>query len=199
MRDVGFPFELYKNSIRYLGTIEVPEVVALLDKVSSDDDKTALALYVFLCADRTDNNPIKNYASSEIPVQASNIVFKTSSVEDSKHSALAEDISKAIRGYKRVFSNKLQTDIDLYDEKLYQFMDLLGETTPQIVKNEHDVSGTVKFTTNVDIITGILEEIIKIILNKAAIVGMQNGGKFIPSLRGGLSPNSKGKLTKIKD
>ena len=112
----------------------------------------------------------------------------------------AKNFPPVIKEYKASCTNKIQKELDLYDTKIFQFISLLEDpkNTPTILRNEHDISGKISYSTNIDILTTILDNVVKIIVDKATVVGMKKGGKFLKSLRGGLSPNTKGKTTQIK-
>jgi hypothetical protein len=92
--------------------------------------------------------------------------------------------------------DKVQRDVDLYDKKIFQFIDLLTDVKnkPTIKKNVHDKKGTVSYSSNLSIISNVLESVLKIIYDKAQVVNVQKGGKFVKSLRGTLSPLNKGKI-----
>ena len=104
-------------------------------------------------------------------------------------------ISNGIKAYKESV-NDLQKDIDIYDKKIYQFITLLENTKPEIVRNTHETRESVSFSTNIDIINLVLDNSINIILDKADLVLLQQTGKFQGSLRGKLSPNAKGTMNK---
>jgi len=187
-------FILYKEKLKLADDAAVPPS---LTKLMKDDKANALkwALYVFLRADRTGDNPIKDIPEPRNPKMAKTLAFGDKNLFKKEHLELAE---KAVTEYKKDHYDETQADIDLYDKKMVEFMQLLEETKPVIVRNVHDTTGKVSFTTNVDIITSILDNVIKIIIDKATMVGLQKSGNSIVHLRGGLSPNNKGKLLKMK-
>jgi len=186
-------FELYKEGLKLAKGAYIPDS---LDELMREDKSNALkwALYVFLCADRTDDNPIKDIPEPRVATMAKHLSFGDDKVLDQDHLKLA---TKAIDEYKKDNFDETQADIDLYDKKMVEFMTLLEETTPVIVKNVHEITEKISYTTNVDIITAILDNVIKIIIDKATMVGLQNTGNSVVTLRGGLSPNNKGKLPKM--
>ena len=186
-------FTLYKEKIKLDKDAYIPPSLLKIKSMVDDEEYIKMALYVFLNADRTDDNPIKDIPKPSRHQKAAKIAFD-GVLPDAKLVTLAQ---KAIKEYKEHFFDKTQSDIDLYDNKMVEFMQLLKDTEPRIVKNVHEQSGKVSYTTNIDIITAILDNVIKIIIDKSIMVGLQRSGNSVVTLRGGLSPNSKGNLTKI--
>ena len=158
-------------------------------------DSLMILKYIFLMYDRTEMNPLAAFPISERSLRARKIAFGDSKIIIKK--LFPKDvklITSAIKEYEGLI-DKIQRDIDLYDKKMYQFINLLKDNKPEIIKNTHDISGRVTFSTNIDIITTILDNSINIILDKAVLTLMKKTGKFSNELRGSLSPNIKGKLT----
>ena len=85
--------------------------------------------------------------------------------------------------YLKAQSTGLQKEIDLYDKKIYQFIDLLRSTEPEIIKNIHEITGKVSFTTNIDIINSVLENVIDIVSNKLKLKEMKKTGRYTSTLR----------------
>ena len=185
-------FILYKEKIKYDKKAWIPP--SLKEIIDKENESTGVkwGLYVFLTADRTGDNPIKDIPETKREALAKKIAFEDGIGSD-RYSELA---TKAIKEYKDHYFDKTQADIDLYDKKMIEFMDLLRRTKPKIVKNINAKTENISFTTNINIITTVLENIIKIIIDKAVMVGLQSTGNSTTSLRGGLSPNSKGKFNK---
>lgn len=192
--------QLYKGKI-IIDRENLPKSSAINEIVNTlkAADATKILIYIYLMYDRSDENPIREFPSSERNKRAKLIAFK--STNQSITTLYPNDIKlikKAIRQYQNETVDKLQRDIDLYDKKMYQFIDLLNNNEPEIIKNVHDISERVTFSTNIDIITTILDNSINIILDKAALTLMKKTGKFVSELRGSLSPLIKGKLTTNK-
>ena len=194
-------FYLYKEQLTLdENKIEVPSLKTLIGKLSKKDGLN-LALYIFLIHDRSEDNPIKDMSESERLQEAGDLVYNDSNIIiDTVYPKHSKDIQTAIRDYTRIMTDKMQKELDLYDIKIYQFIDLLEDpdNAPQINKNEHELSGAISYSTNMDILTSILDNVIDIIVDKATVLGMKKSGKFLKSLRGGLSPNTKGKTLQIK-
>ncbi len=187
---------LYKGKIT-INKEDLPESEAIrtiVDKFKVDDALKVL-MFIYLVFNRSDENPIREFPISERSRRAKQIAFKDSTTNLEtlfpKHKKL---IGRSIKEYESMMVDKIQRDIDLYDKKMYQFITLLKENEPEIKKNVHDLSGRVTYSTNLDIITTILDNSINIILDKAALTLMKKTGKFSNDLRGGLSPHVKGKL-----
>ncbi len=185
-------FTLYKEKIKIAKNAYIPPSLLKLKKLVDEETYMQWAMYIFLNADRTDDNPIKDIPKPQVASMAARLAF-----DNNLPKANIELAVEAIKEYKEHFFDKTQADIDLYDNKMVEFMTLLKNTTPKIVKNVHEQTGKVSYTTNIDIITAILDNVIKIIIDKATMVGLQKSGNSVVMLRGGISPNSKGKLTKI--
>jgi len=181
---------LYKNKLIYDTTKWQPPSLKKLIALCKTPC-TSWGLYVFLVGDRSDNNPIKDIPEETRPTIAAKLAFSGTVPDSKEKKALAV---KAIKEYKEHYYDRMQADIDLYDKKMIQFIDLLDDTEPVIRKNTHEKSGKISFTTNVDIITSTLENIMKVITDKAIVTGLLKSGNSMAGLRGSLSPNIKGKL-----
>jgi len=186
---------LYKEEVAInKKDIEIPSILEIIDTLPKED-YTKVILYIFLTEDRSNDNPIKDLQHSIRKRKAKEIVFGDANFNFWKTYAKYTDlITRAIADYSAESIDKIQKDIDLYDNKMYQFKELLDNTEPEIIKNTHELSGRVTFSTNIDILTVILDNIINIIIDKNKLVTMQKTGKFDGRLRGRLSPNTKGKL-----
>lgn len=188
-------FEYYKGKIILKSEkIQCSSLKKFVEKLKAEK-ALAVAQYVFLVADRSDDNPIKNLKLSERLVEAE-AVSKVFSVCDTQITSQLEILCEK---YSLEMSDKLQNDIDVYDKKMFEYIDLLQTTTPIITKTEAEKSENVYFTSNMKIIADILNSTMDTMVDKSSIVGMKKGGKFIQSLRGGLSPNSRGKTTQMTD
>jgi hypothetical protein len=187
-------FDLYKEDIRLKReNVDVPEVSDLIESLS-DDKALAITLYIFLMHDRTEENPLRDLPEKERSAEALTI----SKVDLNEYDDNA--VSKAVSGYIKAKHNPIQKDIDVYSKKLYEFIDLLEETTPEIIKNIHDITGKVSYTTNVDIITTTLDNALSIIVEKSVLQEMKKTGKYDQRLRHTLSNKNKTRLlNKIKD
>lgn len=173
-----------------------PAIRKIVDTFKAVDALKVL-MYMYLMYNRSDENPIKEFPVSERNRRAKELAFKDTTV--TVKTLFPKDIklvTQAFKEYEKLVVDKIQRDIDLYDKKMYQFITLLSENKPEIIKNTHDISGKVTFSTNIDIITTVLDNSINIILDKAALTLMKKSGKFSNELRGMLSPNVRGKLTK---
>jgi hypothetical protein len=186
-------FDLYKEKIRLRkDDIDVPEILDLIEGL--DDDKALkIVLYIFLLYDRTDENPIRELPIKEREKEALEITgINFKDYDESK-------LNLAIHKFKGK-AHKLQHDIDAYDKKLFEFIDLLADTDPDIIKNTHEVSGKISFSTNIDIITTALDNSLNIIMDKIILTDMKRSGKFVRQLRGKLSSQKQKKLlNKIKN
>lgn len=181
--------------------IEVPSLKKLVGKLKKDE-ALQLCLFLFLVYDRSDENPMKDLSESERRKDAGSTIFGDEEVNLIEIFPGNDTLIRtSIEEYVAIGKNdKMQKELDLYDKKIYQFIAQLEDpkNAPKIVRNEHDLSGKVSFTTNIDILTQILDDVIKIIYDKATVLGMKKSGKFLKGLRGGLSPNMKGKTKQIE-
>jgi len=184
-------FELYKESVLPINA-EIPEELRPLLKYKSGEN---LLLYAYLLVSRSKDNPIKDLRESERKTMAFSIAFKNAkSFNDLYTEKEKSEINKVIKEYKRSQSTGIQRDLDLYDKKIYQFIDLLNSMEPEIIKNEHEISGRITFSTNIDIINLVLENSIEIILDKLALQELKTTGKTTDRLRGSLSNKNRNKL-----
>jgi len=186
---------LYKEEVAInKSDIKIQSILEVIDTLPKED-YTKVLLFIFLTEDRSNDNPIKDLQYTIRKRKAKEIVFGNANFNFWKIYAKYTDlITRAIADYVIESIDKIQKDIDLYDNKMYQFKELLDTTEPEIIKNTHELSGRITFSTNIDILTVILDNIINIIIDKNKLVTMQKTGKFDGSLRGRLSPNTKGKL-----
>jgi len=183
-------FDLYNGEIRLLKkNIKIQEILDLIKKLS-DKDARATVLYIFLLYDRSNDNPLKNLPEKERRLEAKEI----SGIDFDKVDS--ELLAKAIKAYKKENIDDLQKELDLYDKKLFEFIELLEDedSTPQIIKNEHESTGKISFSTNIDIITNALENALTIIVDKAVLADMKSTGKYNQRLRGTLSKSKQKKL-----
>ena len=185
-------FDLYKEKIRLKkDEIDVPEILDLIEDLD-DDEALKVVLYIFLAYDRSDENPLRDLPLEERLREAKEITKIDLNTYDSSK------LNLAIHKFKGK-AHKMQHDIDAYDNKLFEFIDLLNDTEPEIIKNVHEVSGKISFSTNIDIITTALENSLNIIMDKMVLTDMKRSGKFVQQLRGRLSPQKQKKLlNKIK-
>lgn len=172
-----------------------PSIKKIIDTFT-EEDALQVIMYIYLLYNRSDENPIKEFPISERSRRARKLAFGDATITIQVLFPKSEKlIGKAIKEYEKETIDKIQKDIDLYDKKMYQFISMLNENEPTILKNVHEHSAKTIFTTNIDIITTILDNSINIILDKAALTLLKKTGKFSNDLRGKLSPNVKGKLT----
>lgn len=194
-------FVSYKNSLKIdESKIEVPSLKLLVGKMG-DKDAIDLSLYLFLIHERGEENPMRDLSERERVKEVGLMIYGDASIDIcAKYPTHSKLISDAINEFKSKV-DKVQKELDLYDNKLFQFIDLLEDpdNEPKIIKNEHEISGKISYSTNISILTKVLENVIKIIVDKSAIQAMKKGGRYLKPLRGGLSPNSKGKVTTMKD
>ena len=185
-------FDLYKEETRLQKEkIDVPEILDLIEGL--DDEKAkAIVMYIFLVYDRTDDNPLCDLPMQERVVEAKSVT--NIDLKDYDQSKL----NLAIDKYKQKYDD-MQHDIDAYDHKLFEFIDLLEDTDPDIIKNTHELNGKISFSTNIDIIITALENSLNIIMDKVVLTDMKRSGKYVKQLRGTLSPRKQKKLlTQIK-
>ncbi len=189
-------FQLYKGKIALDKKHENFPSVKKIDDLFHDEDALSIILFIYLTIDRSDDNPIKDFPEEERIEEAQEIAFgdRGTSIEE-KYSDDMGLIQEVINRYKKDNIDKIQRDIDLYDKKMYQFIKLMDDNKPKVIKNTHDITEKVSFSTNIGILTTILDNSINIILDKALLVNMKKSGKFNGNLRGRLSPNTRSILT----
>lgn len=185
--------QLYKNKI-IIDKEKLPDLESVKQIVDTfkEEDSLKVLMYMYLVYNRSDENPIKEFPMIERIRWAKDIAFKNT--KDTLESLFPKEIkliNKAFKEYESLFLDDLQRQIDLSDKKMYEFIKLLDDNKPVIVRNEHEISGRVTFSTNIDIVTSILDNSIEIILEKAALISLKQTGKFSHALRGGLSLKKK--------
>jgi hypothetical protein len=187
---------LYKNKIA-INHDEIPDLLSVKKLLTTlkEEDATKVLMYMYLLINRSDENPIREFPIGERTRRAKLIAFgETTETIMSLYPDHTKLISQMFKEYEVLVVDKIQKNIDLYDKKMYQFIQLLSDNEPEIIKNTHEISDRVTFSTNIDIITAVLENSVDIILDKAALILMKKTGKFSNDLRGCLSPNIKGQL-----
>ena len=191
-------FKLYKEKITLDKEHENFPSVKEVDNAFYEDEALAIILFIYLITDRSDDNPIKDFPEEERVLEALEVAFGDSDLSlEERYADDMDLIERTIAQYKKDNVDKIQKDIDLYDKKMYQFIDLLRhkDNKPKVIKNTHEITDKVSFSTNIEILTTILDNSINIILDKALLVNMKKSGKFNGNLRGKLSPNTRSKLT----
>jgi len=186
---------LYKGKIKVdEDNLRKSESIAKIASTFSSDMATKILIYIYLMYNRSEDNPFKDFSEEERSHRSKEVAFGSSSpIADYFSTEELRLITKAIKEYSEEFVDKMQKDIDLYDKKMYEFIELLDKNKPEIQKNIHTISSKVSFSTNIDIITSVLDNAIEIILDKAALTHLKKTGKWSSELRGGLSPHVKGK------
>jgi len=183
-------FELYNGKIRLVeDNISYPIFKEWMSKLSAEKARKRV-LFVFLYASRSNDNPIKDYEEKARRAEALRLVYgsKPPAEEEMK------ELIYAAKQYYRDEHDKLQKEIDLYDKKIFQFIELLDKTEPEIVRNEHEITGKVTFATNIDIINGVLENSLSVILDKASLQSLQKSGHYNKDLRPSLDNKKRDKL-----
>ncbi len=178
-------------------TLKYKEFSALLKKDNTIGNK--LLLYVYLLCDMSMGNPIKDVAYTDRQKEALSVVFNSETYDIKKE--LGEDWNKltiaAINCYNKNIVLEEEKDIYAYDKKMDQFRAMLLETIPRIEKNINK-NEAISFSTNIEIINSVLEDIVSLIQTKSSIVSMIVQGTIPKHLRGGLSPLTTGKLNTTK-
>lgn len=178
-------------------SLEYKEFTDLLDK--DEEIGNQLLLYVFLMCDISSNNPIRDVPYKEKEAEARAVIF-----DDPDYNVFKElgkewhdMLVAAIKCYEKNIVTDEEKDIYAYDKKMDQFREMLLETLPKIEKN-FGTTG-VSYSTNIDIINNVLEDIVTLIQTKASLVSMMVQGTVPKHLRGGLSPLSTGQINTIKN
>lgn len=194
-------FKLYKEKLML--DIENIELKTLLKIVEMDVDKgkpTALKalLYIFFVSDLSDDNPLRDIAYYEKREESLFRAFGDRNYDIQKELGKKwfDAIYKGIAEYQKEKVPDSHRDIYTYDKKMDQMRQMLEDMEPEIKKGEAD-NGTISYNHNLKIMTKTLDGIIKLIQTKMAVVSMYVEGKIPRSLRGGLSPLTKGTI-KIK-
>lgn len=180
-----------------ISKIDNPDLLDLVELDVSKDKGTALKalLYIFFCFDLSDDNPLKDIAYNNKRAESMLRAFGAEDYDiyEELGEEWEETIHRASLSYDMSHVKDYQRDIYTYDKKMDQTREMLNKTKPRIIKNEPD-KGTVTYSTNIGIINKALASVLTIIQTKASMVSMHIEGIVPKSLRGGLSPLSKGKI-----
>lgn len=154
-----------------------------------------ILIYVFLTSDLSASNPILEIPYSHMDEEARLIAFgdRKFDIEKEFGSKWAQLAQEAVFVYKKEYVSDVQKDIRAYDRKLDQFREMLIKTHPTIEKNTNSY-GAVSYATNIEIINSVLKDIVSLIQSKASLISMMVQGTIPKHLRGGLSPNTRGKI-----
>lgn len=156
---------------------------------------TQILIYVLLSCDLSADNPILEIPYSRRDEEARLISFGKFDFNIEKEFG-PEWEQLALEGkrvYKLEYVTDEQKDISAYDKKLDQFLEMLETTHPTIERNENSY-GAISYSTNIDIINGVLRDIVSLIQAKASLISMMVQGTIPKHLRGGLSPLSRGQV-----
>jgi hypothetical protein len=153
-----------------------------------------ILLYVFLVCDISYDNPIRDVPYIDKQREAAMVIF------DDEDYSIYNNLGKewndltieAIKCYDKEVVQDEDKDIYAYDKKMDQFREILMETVPRIEKNFGPNS--ISYSTNIEIINTVLEDIVTLIQTKASMVSMIVQGTVPKHLRGGLSPLTKGDI-----
>jgi len=177
---------LYRGKVKVdPKSLKTKELINLYNRDKKESTKALL--YVYLAKDEESDNPFRNLSYKEREKEAEMRIYG----EDGIPEDWVEDIQRAMDTYPLT---EEQISIYTYNKKMDELGELLRNTKPKIQKNEHATTGTVSFTTNIDIINAILKDITNIIQAKASLVALYTTGRIPKYLRGGLSPLATGKI-----
>jgi len=153
-----------------------------------------ILLYVFLVCDISYDNPIRDVPYVDKQREAAMVAFNDEdySIYNTLGKEWHELTIEAIKCYDKEIVQDEDKDVYAYDKKMDQFREMLMETTPRIEKNFGP--DTISYSTNIDIINNVLEDIVTLIQTKASMVSMIVQGTVPKHLRGGLSPLTKGDI-----
>jgi len=178
-------------------TLKYKEFTAIMKKDNVIGNK--ILLYVYLLCDMSMSNPIKDVAYTDRQKEALSVVFDSETYAIEKE--LGSDWNKltiaAINCYNKNIVLEEEKDIYAYDKKMDQFRAMLLDTVPRIEKNVNK-NEIVSFSTNIEIINSVLEDIVALIQTKSSLVSMIVQGTIPKHLRGGLSPLTTGKINTTK-
>lgn len=166
-----------------------------LQKVKRGDE---CLLYVFLSCDLSWDNPILEIPFTNKDFEAKLLAFGdgTYDIEKKLGPKTRIMVEEACAVYRKEIVLDEQKDIAAYDRKMDQFLEMLKNTTPTIEKNTSGESGVVSYSTNIEIINGVLQDIVVMIQSKSSLIAMMVQGTVPKNLRGGLSPLTLGRFKK---
>lgn len=186
-------FYLYKSELKV--RLDGTEPIIFKKILDKDPVKGIKAmLYIFFACDESKNNPIKDVPFNEREEHALLNAFgsKTYNIQ-----SLGTDwytlITNGKEAYKKEIVKDEAKDLAVYDKKLDQFRTMLAATIPTIERNINK-DGSITFSTNIDIINGVLANVVSLINTKASLVSMYLNGDASKVTRSGLSPLSRGEF-----
>lgn len=166
-----------------------------LQKVKKGDE---CLLYVFLSCDLSWDNPILEIPFTDKEFEAKLLAFGDGKydIEQKLGPKTRVMVEEACAVYRKEIVLDEQKDIAAYDRKMDQFLEMLKNTVPTIEKNTSGESGVVSYSTNIEIINGVLQDIVVMIQSKSSLIAMMVQGTVPKNLRGGLSPLTLGRFKK---
>lgn len=162
------------------------------DKTKSKNKANSMLHFVFLMADITEDNPLRDAPPEKREEEAKFRAFKR---KDKKFSDKElELLSAAIDKYAYLNTSPDERMLQVFDEKIKEITDLLENTKPETIKNVEN--GVVTFASNSKIITDGLSKISKIRKTRAQILSSIKNEAVSQKIRGqlALSPLVKGLL-----
>lgn len=129
-----------------------------------------LVMFIACVTDLSPDNPYSSLPRTSKVDIIFQRVFKT----DKTYNEHFTDEQKAIidkgsKEYDKLFNIALDKDLSTYDIKMDQLNTMLQTLYPVINKNIHDTTEKVSFSTNIDIINKVLQDIVNLIKAKMSI------------------------------
>ena len=187
-----------ENSIQ---SLLLKESMAEVTRFTSDDDQyRRIGLFIFLLCDLSNGNPLVDRPFDSKKDDALIVAF--SGIKEAADfkiyleaaTALKDAINSAISTYVEYENTDEQRDINTYNTKMDQFRYMLKGMQPTIIRNENEKTGFKTFSTNIDIINSVLNDVVSLIQAKASMIALYTTGTVPKHLRGGLSQLAKGNI-----
>lgn len=182
-------------------SLVLKEAIAEIRHLETDDDRyRRICLFIFLLCDLSNDNPLVDRPFDSKREDALSVAFSTADGMNEfktyldSHPTLKDSINSAIAAYVEYENTDEQRDINTYNTKMDQFRYMLKDMEPTIIKNENERTGFITFSTNIDIINSVLNDVVSLIQAKASMIALYTTGIVPKHLRGGLSQLSKGNI-----
>lgn len=152
-------------------------------------------MFIYLAEDCSADNPLATLRFDEKEEEARQIVFGVQGLHTVYDKSALILIDDARTEFRKKYVSDYHKDMSAYDKKIDQMSDLLNDTEPTIVKNVRISNDNVTFSSNIDIINGVLKDIVGLITTKTVIIDSYVNGSSGKAIRGGRSPLEKGLLS----
>jgi hypothetical protein len=163
------------------------------DKTKTKTKANNMLYFVFLMADITEDNQLRDISPSKRAEEAKFHAFKKRDKEftDKEYQLL----SAAIQKYTYLNTTPEERMLKLFDKKIKELIEVLESTRPETVTNEEN--GVVSFVSNSKIITDSMTKIARVRKDREKILSVIKKEAVSQKIRGqlALSPHVRGLIS----